>query len=311
MDISKLVPEPVMPQNAGDSNRITRDYYDSLLIEYRHIGAVKANTEFRFFGHTFSSPVMAGGMAAMVPGMHEGGMAELARGAKEADTVFWSGYVSDREFEEACQTGASCVRIIKPMRDNQKVIEAIKHDEACGAVAYAVDIDHGFNDEGEYFPEVPHAYSQLGPKTMEELWDIATASALPWIAKGVLSVHDAVACVEAGAEGLLLSHHKGEYRYAVPPVYVLPEIRKAMGPEIKIYVDCGIASGIDAFKALALGADGVCVARPLMKPFASDGAKGVADTLIRYRKELAGVMCKTCSPSIDRIDPSVIRRKNW
>lgn len=305
--LKKFVPEPEKAMG-GDSNRITREYLDRLLIEYRHIGGTKPSLKFELFGRTFDTPIMLGGMAAMVPGLHEGGMAEMARGVRNAGGVFWSGYVHDEEFAEAVHTGAGAIRIIKPLRDNEEILRAIRHDEACGSLAFAMDIDHGFDDFGEYHHAVPHAYGELGPKSVEELKMFAESTRLPFIAKGVLSVRDARLCVEAGARGLLLSHHKGEYRFAVPPLMVLPEIRAAVGPDIRIFVDCGIQSGMDAFKALALGADGVCVARPFMKPFAEKGAAGVQERLEQMTKELAGVMARTCSPDIGSIDPTVIRK---
>ncbi len=303
--MKKMVPEPEKCAG-GDSNRITREYLDSMLISYRHIGGKKPSLTFDLFGKTFATPIMLGGMAAMVPGLHEGGMAEMARGVKEAGGVFWSGYIPDEDFAEAVKTGVSAIRIIKPLRDNEAILEAIRHDEECGALAFAIDIDHGFDDYGEYHPAVPHGYGELSPKSAKELAMFADSTSLPFIAKGILSVRDALLAVEAGAKGLLLSHHKGEYPYAVPPLKVLPEIRKAVGGKVKIFVDCGIVSGMDAFKALALGADGVCAARVFLKPFAQDGAKGVAEKLRQMTAELAGVMARTCSPDIQSIDPDVI-----
>lgn len=91
--------------SGGDSNRITRDYLDALLIEYRHIGACKPDLTFELFGRRFRTPIMLGGMAAMVPGLHESGMRGLAEGAKRAGAVFWSGYVGDAQFADALTSG--------------------------------------------------------------------------------------------------------------------------------------------------------------------------------------------------------------
>ena len=303
--MKKYVPE-AEKSAGGNSNRITRDYLDSLLIEYRHIEAKIPSIEMELFGRYFATPIMLGGMAAMVPKLHEGGMAELAMGCKLVNGVFWSGYISDLEFEEVTKTGVSAIRIIKPLRDEDAVLAAIKHDEASGAFAVAMDIDHGFNAYGEYFPEVEHAYGALGPKTEEDLKRYVQASSLPFFAKGVLSVADALACARAGAAGIVLSHHKGEYDYAVPPLLVLPRIREAVGSSVKIFVDCGISSGMDAFKALALGADGVCAARSFLRPFALDGADGVARKLAQMSLELKGVMAKTCIQDLKHMDSSVI-----
>lgn len=304
------LPDPVL-STGSDSNVITREYLDSLLIEYRHIGAKKPDLTFELFGETFQTPISLGGLAAMVPSLHEGGMKEMAEGVKAAGGLFWAGYISDEEFESALSTGIKGIRIIKPSHDIGRVLADIHHDEECGAFAFSMDLDHGFDDYGEYYPEVPGAYEELSPKSVDDLKLFVESTKMPFIAAGILSVHDAKLCVEAGAKGILLTHHKGELYCAVPPLRVLPEIREAVGDDIKIFVDCGIVSGIDAFKALALGADGVCVARPFIKPFKDRGAKGVEERLSLMTKELAGIMGKTCSEDLRSIDSTVIRRKDW
>jgi len=304
------VPDPLI-SDASNSDVITREYLDSLLLEYRHIGAKKPDLSFELFGERFDTPISLGAMAAMVPFLHEGGMKEMAEGVKAAGGLFWSGYVSDEEFENALSTGIKGIRIIKPTRDISRVLSDIKHDEECGALAFSMDLDHGFDDYGEFYPAVPGGYDELSPKTYDEIKLFVESTSMPFIAAGILSVHDAKLCVEAGAKGLLITHHKGELYYAVPPLVLLPEIRKAVGDDIKIFVDCGITSGMDAFKALALGADGVCVARPFIKPFKENGAKGVEEKLTKMTRELAGVMSKTCSNDLSTIDPSVLHRKDW
>ena len=67
--------------------------------------------------------------------------------------------------------------------------------------------------------------------------------------KGVLSEEEAVKCADLGAKAIIVSHHHGRLPYAVPPLMVLPSIKKALeGRDVKIFVDCGIASGADVWK---------------------------------------------------------------
>lgn len=122
-------------------------------------------------------------------------------------------------------------------------------------MAVGMDIDHCFYGNGGYDVVcglLMHA------KTLEQLRQYVSTSAVPFIVKGVLSVQDAEKCAQAGVKGILVSHHHGIMPYSVPPLMVLPEIRRAVGNDMKIFVDCGIESGMDVFKALALGADAVC-----------------------------------------------------
>lgn len=82
----------------------------------------------------------------------------------------------------------------------------------------------------------------------------------------------------------MVSHHHGIMDYAVPPLAVLPEIVKAVDGQMDIFVDCGIVSGMDAYKALALGATAVCAGRVIMKPLGEKGAEGVKKPLSELRQ---------------------------
>ena len=133
------------------------------------------------------------------------------------------------------------------------------------------------------------------------------ATRLPVILKGVLSRQDAERGLGAGAQGLVLSHHNNRIEYAAPPLAVLPEIaRIAQGAPL--FVDCEIQTGMDAFKALALGAKGVCIGRPLMTAIKQNGAEGVRDYLLRANAELGKAMAYTGCTDLCRMDPTVIRR---
>jgi isopentenyl diphosphate isomerase/L-lactate dehydrogenase-like FMN-dependent dehydrogenase len=91
---------------------------------------------------------------------------------------------------------------------------------------------------------------------------------------------------------------------------VLPEIVKAVGNEIPVFVDCGIVSGMDAYKCLALGAKAVSVGRHLM-PLLKDGPEAVAQRIYEMNAELAGIMARTGVKSLDDMDPTVIHRRTF
>ena len=84
---------------------------------------------------------------------------------------------------------------------------------------------------------------------------------------GIVSVRDAAICAEAGCAGIIISHHQNMFPWTVPPLLALREIRKEVGNTLKILIDSNFETGYDVFKALALGADGVFVARPLVPIF--------------------------------------------
>ena len=146
--------------------------------------------------------------------------------------------------------------------------------------------------------------------TLEELRGYVASTKLPFIVKGALSVRDALTCQDIGCAGVILSHHNALMRWAVPPVKLLPDIRRAVGDEFVLVADGGIQDGFDAFKALALGATAVSVGRPLMQPLEQEGPAGMAETLRAMTGELKAMMVRTGSPDLAHIDPSVIHCLN-
>ena len=147
----------------------------------------------------------------------------------------------------------------------------------------------------------------MKPKTTAEIKSFVKASKVPFIVKGVLSVTDAKKCLEAGVSGIVVSHHGGHVPYSIPPLMILEDIVDAVGGKMKIFVDCGIVSGIDAYKCLALGADAVSVGRHLM-PLLRDGADAVARRMKAMTAELARIMADTGVTSLDKMDPSTIHK---
>ena len=290
----------------NDSNKITRKYLDSLVLEYRFIDAVIPDMHTELFGERFDTPIMCGGMSAAATRLRPEGMLAVAKGILPMNTPMFTGYLHDDEFEAICQTGIKAIRIIKTQRDNDAVLRDIAHDVDCGAFAFAMDIDHAFGSDGYYSPAGGKDFGELGPKSLDELKMLIRSTSLPCIIKGVLSVQDAVKCVEAGAAAILVSHHKGELPCAMPPAYVLPEIRNAVGGKIKIFADCGITSGMDAYKLLALGADGVCITRALIPGLMKDGAAGVTAAFTAINHELRACMARTCTPDTQSFDCSTI-----
>lgn len=288
-----------------DSNKITRDYFDSLLLETRYIDSDLPDTSLELFGETFETPIMTAALSHLHQ-ICDNGMVEFARGAKEAGAVHWVGMGEPDEMEEIF-ANAKTVRIIKPHADNNDVLWRIEHAVKNGAFAVGMDIDHAFSHDGKY--DLVRGLP-MKPKSFDEIKMFVDASKVPFIVKGVLSVADAVKCAEAGVGGIVVSHHHGRMNYCIPPLMALPRIKAAVGDSLKIFVDCGIESGYDAYKALALGADAVCVGRHLMGPLAN-GAAGVTERINQMTGELRATMARTGVASLKDFDPSVIYHRNF
>ncbi|NMA85535.1 MAG: alpha-hydroxy-acid oxidizing protein [Epulopiscium sp.] len=289
-----------------DSNLITREYFDSLLVEMRHIDAAIPSTKLELYGETFDTPIM---MAALshLDNVRENGMVEMAKGAHAANAVNWAGMGDEAELEAITATGARTIKIIKPYADNDYIFRKIEHAERCGVMAVGIDLDHAFSGNGRYDVVLG---DEMRPKSLTELKEFVKSTKLPFIIKGVLSEQDAYKVLEAGVKGIVVSHHHGIMNYAVPPLYILPKIAKVINKQIPIFVDCGVVSGMDVFKALALGADAVSAGRVIMEPLRKNGSEGVKDQIIKMTEELTGVMARTCSKDLNHIDPSVIWQRN-
>ena len=294
-----------MPESIGNSNRISREYIDSLRIETRYMDAVCPTTDFSLYGETFASPIMTAALSHLDRFMFPGAALALAKGAAAAKAVLWYGMAEEDEVERLMATGARLIEIVKPYADREVMWRKLRHADRLGALAVGIDIDHAFGPEGG--PDLVNGI-EMKALTTAELMELCRATQLPLIAKGVLSLRDAERCLTAGVKGMVLSHHNNRIEYAIPPLYLLPEVAALANGEAPIFVDCEIRTGMDAFKALALGASGVCIGRPLMTAIKQDGAQGVADYLNTAAAGLKKAMAYAGCPDLDSMDPGVIHR---
>lgn len=284
-----------------DSNEITREYLNSLTVEFRQLDCVLPDTTFHFFGHAFSAPIVTAAFSHM-QSLHKNAVAEVALGAKEAGCVDFAGFITDEETKALAETKASFVKVVKPFRDHDEIRRQIKEAVQLGAIAVGMDIDHCYSRYGKY-----DMNGLLGPITSEDIAEFASFSKVPFLVKGVLSVFDALKAKKAGAKGIVVSHHHGIMNCAVPPLRILPSIRKAVGKEMLILADCGISTGGDVFKCLALGADGAMAGRALLgDEFKKRGGAHVASCLKRMTDELRGYLAHTGCASLKDVDPSLV-----
>lgn len=290
----------------SNPDEITRDYFDSLLLKTRYLDSGLPSTSLTLFGEKFDTPIMTAALSHL-HNTAQNGMVTYAKAAAMCNAVHWVGMGEDEELEAILATGARSIKIIKPHADNAEVFRKIEHAVSHGCFAVGMDIDHAFNSEGGY----DNVFGlPMKPKSTQELAEFVAAAKVPFIVKGVLSPEDAEKSVKAGAAGLVVSHHHGMMQYSVPPLKVLPEILSAVGDSVPVFVDCGIESGMDAYKCLALGAAAVSVGRHLM-PLLKQGPEAVAARIKEMTAELAGVMARTGVKSLKEIDPSVIVKRDF
>lgn len=285
----------------SDANEITARYMDSLLIKERLIDSVVADTTVEFFGEKFSSPVMTPAFSHLKEfnGRELTGLEEYSIAAKKLNILNFVGMMENDMFKRIIDTGAKTVRIVKPYADNEKVRDQMKFAEDLGAFGIGMDIDHIFGNDGL---DVVIG-EQMAVQTSDMIRSYIESTKLPFIIKGVLSEEEAVKCADLGAKAIIVSHHHGRLPYAVPPMMVLPSIKKALeGRDVKIIVDCGIASGSDVYKCLALGADAAAVGRSMLPSLEEGGVEGVSKFIKGVNDELRFVMSCTGFSHVADID---------
>lgn len=282
---------------SANSNTISDAYRDKLVIAYQFIGNTVPTIEFKLGDRTFDTPIMAGPIGGYDKA-HESSTLGYAKAVAEAGSVFWSGFHDKAGWTEILKEGVPAIRVIKPLEDNSRLLEEIAFDTENGAIGYAMDIDHGLTVYGEWDAQQENFHS----KTVEDFKLLSAASPLPFFLKGVVSVHDALMAAEAGVTGIVISGHNNRFPCAVPPLKILPEIRKAVGDKLMILVDGGLNTGYDVFKALALGADGALSAKGLLASFAKEGPAGLTQKVLEMTAELKGAMANTGSPDLAHIN---------
>jgi len=289
----------------SDANIITAKYMDSILIKERLIDSVVADTKIEFFGETFDMPVFTPAFSHL--GKYNGrdltGLEEYSIAAKNKNILNFVGMMENDLFAKIAATGAKTVRIVKPYADNGKVRDQMQYAESIGAFGIGMDIDHIFGTTGLDIV----IGEQMAVQTADMLASYIESSKLPFVVKGVLSAEDAVKCAEIGAKAIIVSHHHGRLPYAAPPMMVLPEIKEALeGKDVKIIVDCGIASGADVYKAIALGADAAAVGRSMLPSLEKEGVEGVEKFLQSVSDELRFIMSCTGYAIVQDIDDSCL-----
>ena len=155
-----------------------------------------------------------------------------------------------------------------------------------------------------------YANSQLDPSlTWEAVSWLREQTKLPIVLKGIARADDAVRAVERGVSGIVVSNHGGrQLDGEEATILALADVVAVAGDRAEIYVDGGIRRGTDILKALALGARGVLLGRPVLWGLAAGGERGVTRVLEMLRDELALSMALAGCPSLRAIDRSFVRR---
>ncbi|MFE2428517.1 alpha-hydroxy acid oxidase [Streptomyces sp. NPDC059373] len=135
--------------------------------------------------------------------------------------------------------------------------------------------------------------------TWSSLAALRQRTRLPLVLKGVLAPEDALRAVESGADAIVVSNHGGrQLDGAVPSIDALAEVARAVGGSCEVLMDSGIRSGTDVLRALALGASGVLVGRPLIWGLAAAGEAGARQVLDLLADEIRDALGLSGCPDV-------------
>ena len=252
------------------------------------------DTSLELFGQTFKYPFFAGPVGAL--NLHYSDKYDdmtynnlLVDSCAKAGIAAFTGDGTNPKIVEAAAAaitaaGGMGVPTIKPW-NLDTIREKMELVKAAGAFAVAMDVD------AAGLPFLKNMIPPAGSKTVEELRAIAEMAEVPFIVKGIMTPKAAMKAREAGAAAIVVSNHGGRVLDQCPSTAeVLERISEAVDGSMKIFVDGGIRSGVDVFKALALGADGVIIARPFVTAVYGGGAEGVQCYVDKIGTELQDTM---------------------
>ncbi len=301
----------------------------------RLIDVRKIDTSVELFGTRFNSPI---GLAPTGSGKlcHPVGEIATARAAKETSTLQILSTTSTASVEDVNrERGAPVWFQLYPGEDWSITTTLLKRVEqaGCPVMVLTVDAQGGSNRETSkrlaktdnrdcsvcHNRSDPHHglrrkpmlrgldLSQFGrPAAAGITWEfvrrLKDATSMKLLVKGIVTWEDAELCLEHGVDGLIVSNHGGRAEASGrSTIECLPEIVKVTNGRIPVMIDGGFRRGTDVFKALALGADAVCIGRPYLWGLAAFGQKGVQAVLDLLHAELMMVMRQAGTTSIDKI----------
>jgi len=209
--------------------------------------------------------------------------------------------VLSRGLESCRNHGGGGIAIINPHSD-EEIKEKLDLVNAARPLAAGVVIDSAG------LPHLKLKNLSAGTKTVEQLRELKEYCQVPFAVKGIMNAKSALKAVEAGVDAILVSNHGGRVLSSTPATAeVLPEIVDAVAGRAKIIVDGGIRSGVDIFKALALGADAVMMCRPFIISYYGGGAEGVECLIEKLRAELADTMYMCGARKLSDISRDMVR----
>lgn len=317
--------------------RINREGFDKLqLLPRRLIDTRNVDMSIELFGQRYDQPIFIApaGTHAM---FHPDGELAVARAARAKNALMILSTVTNYAVEDVAEArGAPIWYQLYPASDWDVTRNIIRRAErsGCTALALTADLPARNLEQSARFRRDTNpaclACHEPGPnwdrKPMFEgvdmsrirmgiaglTWDyvdrLKDATSMNVLVKGILTAEDADLCIEHGADGIIVSNHGGR---AISDnrstIEALPEILAAVRGRVPVLIDSGFRRGTDVYKALALGADAICIGRPYLWGLGAFGQPGVEKVLDLLTREFRIVMQQMGATSLAGIRRDSVR----
>lgn len=308
----------------------------------RQVEVDKIDTSVTLFGQRHEYPILVAPAAAH-QAFHPDGEAATARGAaarkaqmilstnaslhvKDVAPAFggplWYQLYNQAEFavskhlvQAAEQAGCTVLAItvdsattsnrVTANRAGQKTEQRCR---ACHGLTYA-----DYYKEHGMFTGIDPALAKPGGRavTWTMVERLRAVTKMKIVIKGIMTAEDAAGCVRNGADGIIVSNHGGRSENSLHgTLEALPEIVEVVNGRIPVLIDGGFRRGTDVFKALAIGANAICIGRPYIWGLGAFGAAGVEKVLELIQTEYAITMRLAGVTASRHISPLSIRRRS-
>lgn len=282
------------------------------------------DTSVTLFGRTYPTPLFVAPVGVQQI-THEDGEIAVARAAAKLEVPFIQSTVSSYSIEDIAEaTGDSSkwFQVYLTSQDPEISYSMVRRAEKVGYEAIVLTVDTvmlGWREE-----DVRNQYSPLKQGygkgnyvsdpvflaslesddfettiqaiadnvyhpslSWEKVAELKKRTSLPLLLKGILHPQDAKKAVESGIDGIIVSNHGGrQLDGVIASIDALPFVADAVEGKVPVLFDSGIRRGSDIVKALALGADAVCIGRPIAYGLAADGEQGVEQVLTNLYEEM-------------------------
>ncbi len=329
----------------GDETLLAnREGFERFRIRVRRLVDIRsADTATEVFGTRWASPIALAPVGGQRKYHPEGEVAVARAAGQGAHTQILSTATSRSVEDVAAARGAPIWYQLYPTNHWHVADTMVKRAEQAGCPVVALTVDRASPRNMETFERYARTDTadcsachvvngtveqRMRTKPMYEGIDLSEvtstqASGLTWdfverlksitsmrvVLKGIVTSQDAALCLQHGVDGIIVSNHGGRAEASGrSTIESLPEIVETVGGRIPVLIDSGFRRGTDIFKALALGADAVCVGRPYIWGLSSFGQAGVEKVMDILRTEFRRVMMEAGVTSVADIDSSYVER---